>query len=68
MITSLFPYLAPTYIVIPESRYTKLQLEELENSLSIIETRLDSLSDTKKELDTLKAELVDKIKELKTSK
>lgn len=68
MITSLFPYFAPTYIVIPESRYTKLQLEELENSLSIIETRLDTLNDTKKELDTLKSELVDKIKELKTSK
>lgn len=68
MLTSLFPHYAPTYIVIPESRYTKLQLEELENSLSIIEAKLDTLNDTKKELDTLKDELVEKIKELKNSK
>ena len=68
MLTSLLPYFAPTYIVIPESRYTKLQLEELENSLSIIEAKLDTLSDTKKELDALKEELLKKIKELKNSK
>lgn len=65
MLTSLLPYLAPTYIVIPESRYTKYQLEELENRLSTVDAQLDTLSDTKKELDTLKSELVDKIKELK---
>jgi prefoldin subunit 5 len=40
-------------------------LEELENRLSIVDAQLDTLSDTKKELDTLKSELVDKIKELK---
>ena len=68
MLTSLFPYYAPTYIVIPESRYTKLQLEELENSLSIIEAKLDTLNDTKKELDALKEELVEKIKDIKNSK
>ena len=65
MLTSLFPYFAPTYIVISESRYAKYQLEELENRLSIVDAQLDTLSDTKKELDTLKSELVDKIKELK---
>ena len=68
MLTSLFPYFAPTYIVIPESRYAKYQLEELENRLSIVDAQLDTLSDTKKELDTLKSELVDKIKELKQTK
>ena len=68
MLTSLLPYFAPTYIVIPESRYNKLQLEELENSLSIIEAKLDTLSDTKKELDALKEELVEKIKDIKNSK
>ena len=67
MLTPLFPYLAPTYIVIPESRYTKYQLEELENRLSIVDAQLDTLSDTKKELD-VKSELVDKIKELKQTK
>ena len=68
MLTPLLPYFAPTYIVIPESRYTKYQLEELENRLSIVDAQLDTLSDTKKELDTLKSELVDKIKELKQTK
>ena len=68
MLTSLFPYYAPTYIVIPESRYAKLQLEELENSLSIIEAKLDTLNDTKKELDARKEELIEKTKEYKNSK
>ena len=44
MLTPLLPYFAPTYIVIPESRYTKYQLEELENRLSIVDGQLDTLS------------------------
>ena len=68
MFTSLFPYYAPKYIVIPESRYVDLQLEELENNLKLIEAKLETLLDTKKELDSLKSELIENIKDLKNSK
>ena len=68
MITSLFPYAAPTYIVIPESQFTKTECEELENRLSIVKAKLKTLRDTEKELVALKEELNEKIKEIKNSK
>ena len=65
MFSTLFPFVAPTYVVIPESRYNEIQVKELESELLIVESKLNRLEAAKKELIKYKESLNKQKAELK---